>query len=672
MATATPIRSRIFINYRREDTAWVAGRLADDLRRHFASDQVFQDFASIEPGTDFTVAVQHGLDACAAVLVIIGPRWLTIADHRGRRRLDLPDDWVTHEIAESLKRPEVRVFPLLVDADMPSGEELPEPLRPLTRRQAFPLTSRHWSNDVGDLIAHLKKVPGLSGAEPPAAGTSEAPPSDRVPKSAPQAAPPRRPPPETHPPPRGPEQKASVQAVSAPTTTAGSTAVVSPRRVEGAERGRAEAEAQRQAEQAAQLRLAEAEAQRQAEQAAQRRLAEAEARRQAEEADQRRLAEVEARRQAEQAEQPRLAEAEAQRQAESASTTAPSTSVVLPLSVETATPVQSQSPRTRRRATASGSAREPGARDGFEALLRQHERDPAARAAAVEPFVAKEGDRRFRPDAWFLPDDPMLGFIEIPAGPFMMGSDRKLDRWAFDDEIPAHQVTLPALYMARFPSTVAQFRAYVEDAGVTPGDPDCLRGPANHPVANVSWHEALAYCEWLTRRLAGWSGAPDTLARVLALAQKGRKPWRVTLASEAEWEKAARGADRRLYPWEGPADPDKANYSDTAIGGTSAVGCFPGGASPYGVEDMSGNVWEWTRSLWGSNPEQPTFKYPYRSDDGREDLAAGAAFLRVVRGGAFYSPDRGVRAAARNAAGPDGPAADLGFRVVVSPFFSDR
>ena len=160
----TPSRSRIFINYRREDTAHVAGRLADDLRRHFASDQVFQDFASIEPGTDFTQAVQHGLDTCAAVLVVIGPTWLTVTDHKGRRRLDLPDDWVAHEVAESLTRPEVRVFPVLVDAEMPAPEDLPEPLRPLTRRQAFPITSRHWANDVADLIAFLKKVPGLIGA----------------------------------------------------------------------------------------------------------------------------------------------------------------------------------------------------------------------------------------------------------------------------------------------------------------------------------------------------------------------------------------------------------------------------------------------------------------------------------------------------------------------------
>ena len=204
MATATPIRSRIFLNYRREDTAHVTGRLADELRRHFAGDQVFQDFASIEPGTDFTEAVQHGLDSCVAVLVIIGPNWLTTADHQGRRRLGLPGDWVAHEVAESLRHPEVRVFPVLVDADMPSAEELPESLRPLTRRQAFPLTSRHWSNDVGALLTYLKKVPGLSGT------VRDADPS-------PHGRPPRRPAPKRPPKRRGSACEVSGQAQSSPT-----------------------------------------------------------------------------------------------------------------------------------------------------------------------------------------------------------------------------------------------------------------------------------------------------------------------------------------------------------------------------------------------------------------------------------------------------------------------
>jgi formylglycine-generating enzyme required for sulfatase activity len=162
IAAASPSASRIFISYRRENAAYPVGRLAHDLRQHFPGDQVFQDIASIDPGVDFGEALQQGLDACAAVLIVIDPKWLTVSDRQGRRRLDVPDDWVRHEVAESLRRPNVRVFPVLLETEMPSAEELPEPLRPLTRRQAFPLTARHWTNDVAQLVGALRKVSGVA------------------------------------------------------------------------------------------------------------------------------------------------------------------------------------------------------------------------------------------------------------------------------------------------------------------------------------------------------------------------------------------------------------------------------------------------------------------------------------------------------------------------------
>lgn len=129
--------------------------------------------------------------------------------------------------------------------------------------------------------------------------------------------------------------------------------------------------------------------------------------------------------------------------------------------------------------------------DELAALIRQ-ERDPAARAGAVDRYVEQHGDPRFRRDAWFLPDEPLLGFVEIPAGSFLMGSDTERDSGAFADETPQHEVTLPSYYIARYPVTVAQFRVFVGDGGGTSNDPESLRGQATHPVTHVTWHEAVA------------------------------------------------------------------------------------------------------------------------------------------------------------------------------------
>jgi|GEM_PF-6941652 len=166
----TAYTPRIFINYRRVDSDAVVGRLADDLRHHFDADQVFQDIHSIEPGAPFAEVLQRRLDSCAAVLVVIGPDWLTAQDARGRVRLQLPADWVRREVAESLQRKNVRVFPVLVDnAVMPGADDLPEDIRPLTDRQAFPLTTRHRGKDFAELVGFLRRVPGL-GLAPAAKG----------------------------------------------------------------------------------------------------------------------------------------------------------------------------------------------------------------------------------------------------------------------------------------------------------------------------------------------------------------------------------------------------------------------------------------------------------------------------------------------------------------------
>jgi iron(II)-dependent oxidoreductase len=205
------------------------------------------------------------------------------------------------------------------------------------------------------------------------------------------------------------------------------------------------------------------------------------------------------------------------------------------------------------------------------------------------------------------------------------------------------------------------------------GDPDCLKGLPNHPVVWVSWHEARAYCDWLTAELRASERTPRPLADLLHGRVDGKK-WRVTLPSEAEWEKAARGPapSRRAYPWGDKPDADAANYGATGVGGTSPVGCFPKGKSePYKIMDLGGNVWEWTRGLWGKDIMKPDRTDRYVPGGEAEDLNAPDDVLRALRGGAFLGTERYVRCAARGGLLPDSRLDHDGFRVAVSPFVSD-
>jgi formylglycine-generating enzyme required for sulfatase activity len=267
--------------------------------------------------------------------------------------------------------------------------------------------------------------------------------------------------------------------------------------------------------------------------------------------------------------------------------------------------------------------------------------------------LARIGDPRFRAEAWYLPDEPLLGFVEIPAGAFRMGSSKRRDRLASDSEAPSHQLTLPRYYMARYPVTVTQFRAFVEASGHQPAAARSLQGLPHHPVVHVDWYDALRYCTWLTEYLRAWAETPQPLAALVR-----DQGWQVTLPSEAEWEKAARGTTGVIYPWGNRFEATRANTAETGIGETSAVGCFPTGASPYGLMDMSGNVWEWTRSLG-------EVTYPYKATDGRENLHAPANSSRVLRGGAFWLHHRDVRCASRLRNYARGFNYYVGFRVVL-------
>jgi hypothetical protein len=159
MAGSIPAASgRIFMSYRREETAYPAGWLYDRLADRFGSDQVFKDVDSIELGDDFMEVITRAVGACDVLLALIGREWLTITDARGRRRLNNPHDFVRLEIEAALTR-KVRVIPILVDgASMPDAAELPKSLARLVRRQALELSPSRFASDTGRLLNVLERT----------------------------------------------------------------------------------------------------------------------------------------------------------------------------------------------------------------------------------------------------------------------------------------------------------------------------------------------------------------------------------------------------------------------------------------------------------------------------------------------------------------------------------
>jgi len=256
-----------------------------------------------------------------------------------------------------------------------------------------------------------------------------------------------------------------------------------------------------------------------------------------------------------------------------------------------------------------------------------------------------------------FPDCLMIGEFEycrIPAGSFLMGSNDKKDEHAYDDEKPQHTVDIPYdYYMARFPVTNEQYNNFVQAMGEKHPVKGWLldwKQIPDHPVVKVSWHNAVTFCHWLNGLLK------DEIPNGLV----------VRLPTEAEWEKAARGTDGRVYPWGNTFDEDNCNTDEGGELETTPVDLYsPEGDSPYGCADMSGNVDEWTHSLYQ--------EYPYLVDDGREDEESDGDDWRVYRGGSWEDGLDLARVASRNYDPPSETWDSLGFRVVVAPALaSDR
>jgi|GEM_PF-1442376 TIR domain-containing protein len=157
---------KIFINYRRDDSIGMAGRLHDRLAQTFGRDKLFMDVDHIPAGADFVAHLNNQVAECDVVLAIIGPNWLRAKDKAGQRRLHQPDDFVAIEIAAALAR-DTLVIPVLVDAArMPKESDLPDTLKPLARRQAVEVRHAHFGHDAEALIARMRKALGQEAAGP--------------------------------------------------------------------------------------------------------------------------------------------------------------------------------------------------------------------------------------------------------------------------------------------------------------------------------------------------------------------------------------------------------------------------------------------------------------------------------------------------------------------------
>jgi len=219
--------------------------------------------------------------------------------------------------------------------------------------------------------------------------------------------------------------------------------------------------------------------------------------------------------------------------------------------------------------------------------------------------------------------------VLIPAGEFTMGSDQGVER-------PPHKVLVEEFEIDIFEVTSEEFERFVTETGYQTeaekaGESQTWRsyaeGKPRHPVVKVSWNDAQAYCEWAGKRLP----------------------------TEAEWEKAARGTEGYIYPWGSDWDPTKANVKEGGHRGTTIVGSFPQGASPYGVMDMAGNVAEWTTSWFDAYPGYP---------GGDNEAQYFGEKYRVIRGGGWFSGEEQVRTTERSCSSEELRNDDVGFRCV--------
>ncbi len=255
-------------------------------------------------------------------------------------------------------------------------------------------------------------------------------------------------------------------------------------------------------------------------------------------------------------------------------------------------------------------------------------------------------------------------FVTIPEATFSMGTpEQELStlaqlyggtRESYREESPQHQVHVPDFALARVPVTTRLYAAYVQATATQPPLNWQQATPPteqhDHPVVDVSWNDAQSFCTWLNQQ---FTETEICLVETTGQARQLHHPeLHFRLPREAEWEHAARGSDGRLFPWGSTFDPAYANTRESGLK-TTPVGHYPSGASPYGLLDMAGNVWEWTATQ--------DRLYPYVPTDGREDIEAPGR--RILRGGCYGNPQGFARCACRFRLLPTVRNEFLGFRL---------
>ena len=247
----------------------------------------------------------------------------------------------------------------------------------------------------------------------------------------------------------------------------------------------------------------------------------------------------------------------------------------------------------------------------------------------------------------------LTALANIPAGNFILGSNNH------PNSQPSEKISVESFRIGLYPVVNRDFSTFVHETGREWLCPDGFSPEKqNAPATDLTWYDAMAYCEWLTRR---WR-----------LSGKIRPDEHVRLPTEPEWERAARGDQTvsnkidPIYPWGTEWKDDAANYEESGFNMRCSVGLFPKGRSPYGCYDMAGQVWEWCTTLWGETMTTPSFRYPW-CNDGREALDAPGSIRRVLRGGCFSSGRLKICCTYRGSLEAGGFWRGNGFRIVVAP-----